>query len=412
MSSANEYPAAARAAGEADAAPLKPNVSGAWGKTSIVALWVPVLVGAHLFAGFWLYQAWRLGAPAQKRRRSRHSGASGPRARLCRMLTPPAPVAAAWSSVAAPATQQLQRLRAKLGIAVGSPTAAKADILAVGKDKAAAAAAAGARASSATESSDDCAVDAEAAAAAEHAKVIRALEEAPPGSPLRPHHANGFGAAAAAGAGGVAGAAAPPPAASLEWRGVGCSYNLAGGVKEVLADVWGVAPSGEMQALLGPSGAGKSTLMDILAMRKSLGNLTGTLLVNGRRASRRFVRMTAYVPQEDNFVPTMTTDETLSFYADVRAKGGWAEMRGPRAALVARDGGLGRPPQPTTHPRTSTHTNPSPIPNKHTHAHNRSSCRASGRRRADASASPRCSPRSASRTRARRSSAARCRAAS
>jgi ABC-type multidrug transport system ATPase subunit len=57
--------------------------------------------------------------------------------------------------------------------------------------------------------------------------------------------------------------------------------------------------------------------MDILAQRKSMGDLTGELLVNGRPASRRFVRMTAYVPQEDNFVPTMSTEETLSFYAHV-----------------------------------------------------------------------------------------------
>jgi hypothetical protein len=59
----------------------------------------------------------------------------------------------------------------------------------------------------------------------------------------------------------LAGLAGAVPAASLEWRGVGCSYNTPAGPKEVLADVWGVAPSGEMQALLGPSGAGKSTLM-------------------------------------------------------------------------------------------------------------------------------------------------------
>jgi hypothetical protein len=48
---------------------------------------------------------------------------------------------------------------------------------------------------------------------------------------------------------------------TLEWRGLGCSYNTQGGVKEVLADVWGAAAPGEMQALLGPSGAGKSTFM-------------------------------------------------------------------------------------------------------------------------------------------------------
>jgi hypothetical protein len=48
---------------------------------------------------------------------------------------------------------------------------------------------------------------------------------------------------------------------TLEWQGIGCSYNTPTGVKDVLADVWGIAQPGEMQALLGPSGAGKSTFM-------------------------------------------------------------------------------------------------------------------------------------------------------
>jgi ABC-type cobalamin/Fe3+-siderophores transport system ATPase subunit len=51
------------------------------------------------------------------------------------------------------------------------------------------------------------------------------------------------------------------------------------------------------QALLGPSGAGKSTLMDILAQRKSTGNLSGFLLANGRPTTSSFIRKTAYVPQ-------------------------------------------------------------------------------------------------------------------
>ena len=56
------------------------------------------------------------------------------------------------------------------------------------------------------------------------------------------------------------------------------------------------------QALLGPSGAGKSTLMDILAQRKSTGNLSGFLLANGRPTTSSFIRKTAYVPQVSNTV--------------------------------------------------------------------------------------------------------------
>lgn len=66
----------------------------------------------------------------------------------------------------------------------------------------------------------------------------------------------------------------------------------------VLQNVWGRADPGDMLALMGPSGAGKSTLMDILAGRKSVGNLTGAVLVNARpRKKAEFARKTAYVPQ-------------------------------------------------------------------------------------------------------------------
>ena len=134
--------------------------------------------------------------------------------------------------------------------------------------------------------------------------------------------------------------------------------------------------------------------MDILALRKSVGNLSGRLLVNGMRATKRFIRKTAYVPQasarprgswfgaccptvllrvragsrlscqarrrlllrwrpsavqrssaytpfvrapqEDNFVPTMTTWEVMRFYADVRTAD-----RAPWGGLGLRKQGAG-----------------------------------------------------------------------
>jgi ABC-type multidrug transport system ATPase subunit len=66
----------------------------------------------------------------------------------------------------------------------------------------------------------------------------------------------------------------------------------------LLQNVYGKAEPGDMLALMGPSGAGKSTLMDILAGRKSVGNLTGSVNVNGMpRKKDEFARKTAYVPQ-------------------------------------------------------------------------------------------------------------------
>lgn len=33
----------------------------------------------------------------------------------------------------------------------------------------------------------------------------------------------------------------------LEWKAIGCSYRVAGGIKQVLDDIWGKADPGEMQ---------------------------------------------------------------------------------------------------------------------------------------------------------------------
>jgi hypothetical protein len=175
----------------------------------------------------------------------------------------------------------------------------------------------------------------------------------PAGMPAQHQH----GAAAAAASPGKGSLATtskhhPVERVNLEWQSICCSYAAAHGKVNILHDVWGKAAAGEMQvraccgcaqlcnaatssrkcsiawyspaackrrraapqhstggaasshplhcmlqALLGPSGAGKSTLMDILAQRKTVGYLSGFLLVNGQPANERFVRKTAYVPQ-------------------------------------------------------------------------------------------------------------------
>jgi ABC-type multidrug transport system ATPase subunit len=52
-----------------------------------------------------------------------------------------------------------------------------------------------------------------------------------------------------------------------------------------------------MVALMGPSGSGKSTLLDMLAARKTLGRLRGTVCVNGAPRGPGFRRISSYVPQ-------------------------------------------------------------------------------------------------------------------
>ncbi len=66
---------------------------------------------------------------------------------------------------------------------------------------------------------------------------------------------------------------------------------------------------------MGPSGAGKSTLLDILAGRKSVGKLSGSVCVNAVPRGSSFSRHVSYVPQEDSFLPTMTVAETCRLHA-------------------------------------------------------------------------------------------------
>lgn len=51
---------------------------------------------------------------------------------------------------------------------------------------------------------------------------------------------------------------------------------------EVLKPVSGVAKAGTLTALLGESGAGKTCLLDMLARRKTFGQLGGAVYVNGK----------------------------------------------------------------------------------------------------------------------------------
>ncbi len=48
---------------------------------------------------------------------------------------------------------------------------------------------------------------------------------------------------------------------------------------------------------MGSSGAGKTTLLDVLAKRKTIGTIEGTILLNGERLHKDFERITGYVEQ-------------------------------------------------------------------------------------------------------------------
>jgi ABC-type multidrug transport system ATPase subunit len=87
---------------------------------------------------------------------------------------------------------------------------------------------------------------------------------------------------------------------------------------KVLTDVSGRIEPNEMCALMGSSGAGKSTLLDILADRKTVGNVTGNIFINGNLREKRMMKSTAYVMQDDIHIGCLSVYETLYYAALLR----------------------------------------------------------------------------------------------
>ncbi|KHN74019.1 ABC transporter ATP-binding protein/permease wht-1 [Toxocara canis] len=85
--------------------------------------------------------------------------------------------------------------------------------------------------------------------------------------------------------------------------------------KEILHNVNGIAYPGRLLAIMGSSGAGKTTLLNVLTHRNLADvDLDGLVLVNGKNASKSYMRhISAYVQQDDCFVGTMTVKEHLMF---------------------------------------------------------------------------------------------------
>lgn len=100
----------------------------------------------------------------------------------------------------------------------------------------------------------------------------------------------------------------------------GC-FGVSGEPVSILKGLSGVVNPGEMLAIIGGSGAGKSTLLDILAQRKSTGEITGSVKFNGSPGAslkNLLRRLTGYVTQEDILKGSLTVRETLQFYAELR----------------------------------------------------------------------------------------------
>eukprot|EP01117_Protostelium_nocturnum_P006317 TRINITY_DN227_c0_g2_i2.p1 TRINITY_DN227_c0_g2~~TRINITY_DN227_c0_g2_i2.p1 ORF type:complete len:1432 (-),score=505.14 TRINITY_DN227_c0_g2_i2:66-4361(-) len=102
------------------------------------------------------------------------------------------------------------------------------------------------------------------------------------------------------------------------WKDVNYSVPVKGEQKMLLNDIEGWIKPGQMTALMGSSGAGKTTLLDVLARRKTLGKVSGTVLLNGMPLEVDFERITGYVEQQDVHNPGCTVREALQFSAKLR----------------------------------------------------------------------------------------------
>jgi ABC-type multidrug transport system ATPase subunit len=89
--------------------------------------------------------------------------------------------------------------------------------------------------------------------------------------------------------------------------------------KSLLRGISGFATPGTMTALMGASGAGKTTLLDVLAGRKTTGEVSGRILVNGVPFdSTTFKSISAFAEQEDIHADQCTVREALEFSAALR----------------------------------------------------------------------------------------------
>jgi choline dehydrogenase-like flavoprotein/ABC-type lipoprotein export system ATPase subunit len=118
----------------------------------------------------------------------------------------------------------------------------------------------------------------------------------------------------------------------LVWKDVSCSYikgrNKTNPPVKTLRGSSGALKEGEITAVMGPSGSCKSTLLDILAGRKSVGDVSGKFSILGHDLdavsdglsglSHSIKGCSAYIPQQEFFYPTQTLEEAVAFIINMK----------------------------------------------------------------------------------------------
>lgn len=81
----------------------------------------------------------------------------------------------------------------------------------------------------------------------------------------------------------------------------------------------GAFTPGVLTALMGVTGAGKTTLMDVLAGRKTGGQIEGSIMISGYpKKQETFARISGYCEQTDIHSPHVTVYESLLYSAWLR----------------------------------------------------------------------------------------------
>lgn len=112
----------------------------------------------------------------------------------------------------------------------------------------------------------------------------------------------------------------PCPKLDFSFRNISYTVSSSGLPRQLLHNVNGHVKNGRMCAIIGATGAGKTTLLNQLALRKTSGERTGDLIINGQVVTnaKRYQRLLSFCEQEDHHCAFYTVREAVLFSARLR----------------------------------------------------------------------------------------------